>query len=31
MAVQETCPNCEMEKGVWKGNGGQGVARDGTA
>ena len=31
MAVQETCPNCDMEKGVWKGNGGQGVMRDGIA
>ena len=31
MAGQEICPNCDMEKTVWKGNGGQGVIKDGTA
>ncbi len=30
MSPQQTCPGCGMEQGVWKGNGGQGVDKDGT-
>lgn len=25
----KTCPNCGMEQSEWKGNGGQGVEKDG--
>lgn len=31
MSAQPTCPGCAMEQSVWKGNGGQGVDKDGTA
>lgn len=30
MSSQQTCPGCGMERSVWKGNGGQGVAKDGA-
>ncbi len=30
MSPQQTCPGCGMEQGVWQGNGGQGVDKDGT-
>lgn len=26
----QTCPNCSMDQGVWKGNDGNGVVKDGT-
>ncbi|HEX2273073.1 MAG TPA: hypothetical protein VHG90_04265, partial [Acidimicrobiales bacterium] len=29
MAGEQTCPACGMEKSVWKGNGGEGVEKDG--
>lgn len=31
MADTQTCPTCGMEKGVWRGNEGQGVVKDGVA
>lgn len=30
VADQQACPGCGMEPSVWKGNGGQGVVKDGT-
>ena len=29
MSAPQICPRCEMEQSVWKGNGGQGFAKDG--
>ncbi len=29
MSAEQTCPGCGMERSVWKGNGGQGVNRNG--
>jgi hypothetical protein len=29
MSAEEICPGCGMEKAVWKGNGGEGVTKDG--
>lgn len=28
--ADQTCPACGMEHGVWKGNGGEGVVKDGA-
>ena len=30
MSAQQTCPGCGMEQEVWKGNGGQGVDKEGA-
>ena len=30
MADERTCPGCGMATSVWKGNGGQGVPKDGA-